>query len=268
MKISVVMQSYLGDYPGSRSNPEFKFVRAVHSFLSQRHPDKELVIVSDGCDITKRLYEQLYVNDHRIQFVYISKKQTKKMYEEEEKEGKTIRYYRGTPRRLGCSLASGEIITYMDSDDIMLPNRLSDLAEAWKDKPDDVKWASNPLRYVHKNAVTIEELTKKHFEGTVNIDKENPIDFRTIGYDIVEPFYINLMLPETHFSTATYAISHRNDIKATWQDCISIWKEKQIISGNSEDMLFVQKLKMLHGLGFRQPSAAYAVCHYSKLWDV
>ena len=48
MKISVIMQSYLGEYPGARSNPKYKFVRAVNSFLLQKHPDKELIIVSDG----------------------------------------------------------------------------------------------------------------------------------------------------------------------------------------------------------------------------
>lgn len=268
MKISVVMQSYLGEYPGSRKHPEFKFTRAVQSFLSQQHLDRELVIVADGCDRTKILYEQLYSHHPGIKFVYVSKKNEKKTYEIEEKDGKTIKYYRGTPRRIGCSMVSGDIVTYMDSDDIMLPNRLSDLAASWKDKPDSVYWASNPLRYIHKNAIAVEDLTKKYFEGTVSIDRDSELNLRLFGYDIAEPFYINLMVPETHFSTATYALSHRSTIQAKWEDTIIIMENKNYISGDSEDTLFAKNLKMFHGGGFRQPSAAYVVCHYNKLWDV
>ena len=41
MMISVIMQSYLGDYPDSRKNPEEKFIRAVNSFLKQTNKNTE-----------------------------------------------------------------------------------------------------------------------------------------------------------------------------------------------------------------------------------
>lgn len=268
MKISVVMQSYLGEYPGSRKHPEFKFTRAVQSFLSQQHLDRELIIVADGCDKTKMLYEQLYSHHPQIKFVYVAKKNEKKTYETDEKDGRTIKYYRGTPRRIGCSMVTGDIVTYMDSDDIMLPNRLSELAEAWKDKPDNVYWASNPLRYVHKAAVMVEDLTKKHFEGTVSIDRDSELNLRLFGYDIADPFYINLLVLDGFRSTATYALSHRSDIKAKWEDTILIMENKNYVSGGSEDTMFAKNLKAFHGVGFLQSSAAYVVCHYNNLWDV
>jgi glycosyltransferase involved in cell wall biosynthesis len=56
-KVSVIMASYLGDYPGRATNPEQKFIRAVKSFLTQTYENKELIIVADGCDTTERLYQ-------------------------------------------------------------------------------------------------------------------------------------------------------------------------------------------------------------------
>lgn len=47
--ISVIMPSYLGEYPGSRKDPDKKFIRAVESFKDQTLAQKELIIVSDGC---------------------------------------------------------------------------------------------------------------------------------------------------------------------------------------------------------------------------
>ena len=52
MKFSVIMASYLGNYPGCANNREAKFIRSVKSFLNQSYDNKELIIVSDGCEIT------------------------------------------------------------------------------------------------------------------------------------------------------------------------------------------------------------------------
>ena len=50
MKISVIMASFL--QMGHKTNQDIKFVRAVKSFLNQTYKDKELIIVSDGCQKT------------------------------------------------------------------------------------------------------------------------------------------------------------------------------------------------------------------------
>jgi hypothetical protein len=136
MKISVIMQAFLGDYPGARTKPKEKFIRAVNSFLAQYHQEKELVIVSDGCEITKKMYELFFSDKEEIKFCYLHRdlEKEKSMYAEDN----GLIYYRGTPREVGRAIATGELITYFDSDDVMLPNRLSDLNEFWKTVPKDV----------------------------------------------------------------------------------------------------------------------------------
>jgi len=61
--ISVIMPSYLGKYEGSRINADQKFIRAVESFQQQTLQNKELIIVSDGCEITNRIYRELFQYD-------------------------------------------------------------------------------------------------------------------------------------------------------------------------------------------------------------
>ena len=43
-KISIIMQSYLGNYPGSRKDSHSKFLRAVQSFQNQLYKNCELII--------------------------------------------------------------------------------------------------------------------------------------------------------------------------------------------------------------------------------
>jgi len=101
MKISVIMSSFLHPYPGSATNREQKFIRAVKSFIKQTHRDKELIIVSDGCDITNRLYNQHFSNEKNIKLISIPKQPL----------------YSGIMRNIAFDVAEGDIISYLDSDD-------------------------------------------------------------------------------------------------------------------------------------------------------
>lgn len=113
MVISVVMASFLGAYKNAATNREEKFIRAVNSFLYQDYEDKELVIISDGCDITKSLYEKYFKDCYSILFRKISKQPL----------------FSGNVRNEGLGIASGSYICYLDTDDFFRKTHLSSIMQ-------------------------------------------------------------------------------------------------------------------------------------------
>jgi glycosyltransferase involved in cell wall biosynthesis len=107
-KISVIMASYLLNFPGAATNRDKKFIRAVNSFKRQTYQNKELIVVSDGCPLTIELYNKFFANDPEIKLIAIPKQQL----------------YSGEMRNAALKVAEGEIISYLDSDDILGPNHL------------------------------------------------------------------------------------------------------------------------------------------------
>lgn len=107
-KVSVIMASYLLPYPGSASNRDKKFVRAVNSFKKQTYQNKELIIVSDGCPLTIDLYNKFFSKESNIKLISIPKQPL----------------YSGEMRNSALKIADGDIISYLDTDDILGPNHL------------------------------------------------------------------------------------------------------------------------------------------------
>jgi len=102
MKISVIMPVTLTPYPGSASNLEYKFQRAIGTYLEQDFKDSELIIISDGCEKAEKIYLDNYSNS-TIRFARIPKQVP----------------FSGIIRQTGIRMAKGEIICYLDSDDII-----------------------------------------------------------------------------------------------------------------------------------------------------
>lgn len=115
MKISVIMPSYIGEYSigpnKSASNREFKLKRAIDSFLIQVHSDSELIIISDGCSKTSNIVKSEYfnfLNNDKIKLIEIEKQSL----------------FSGKVRAEGLLKAQGDIVCYLDSDDILGPYHL------------------------------------------------------------------------------------------------------------------------------------------------
>lgn len=245
MKISVIMQVYLGDYPGARTFARAKFVRAVNSFLSQTHPDKELIIVSDGCVFAKQIAEAVYGDNSLIRFVWIPP-EDRKMYH--ERQGKV--FYRGLPKARGLQHATGDIVCYLDSDDLILPTYLFMLQSAWTEIPHEIKWASNALRIMN-----LKMLDMSNAGEYKAVYSDQGIDLSTYG--ITEDFFVNICVPLGKINGASYNLSHRRDVSVTWRDTEDV----------NEDVSFVKTLQDTHGQGIRLMIPGYVVCHYRGGWD-
>ena len=114
--ISTVMASYLGWYKGCASNRIEKFHRAVESFLIQGIG--ELIIVSDGCEITvseSKKYKDLI-----------------KIYQIEKQE-----IFSGAVRQYGIDKAAFNWICYLDTDDEFAPGHLKSIVDQITD---DIDW--------------------------------------------------------------------------------------------------------------------------------
>lgn len=245
MKISYIMQSYLGEYPGSRTDSTPKFIRAVQSFIDQTHKDSELIIVSDGCEKTHQLYYELYKNEPRVKYLYVDK-DTPNMYEGE------VKYYRGLPRQIARSLVTGEVTTYMDSDDFLLPHSAQILSDSWGGTNQNKSWALIDRWY--DNEVMLQYNTDKNS----NIISEPELyEFNGLG----GRWILNKMAHPTLVLQSTWAISHISGANSKWRDIVG--------EVYSEDTAFSQALISEFGVteGFLIQTPYYVRCHYSKVWD-
>jgi glycosyltransferase involved in cell wall biosynthesis len=103
MKISVIMPVYLGAYPNSAKNSSHKFMRAVQSFMDQEFTDAELIIIADGCSKAESVYNLYFSEIPNIHFKRIEKQVP----------------FSGIVRQTGIGMAKGDIICYLDADDII-----------------------------------------------------------------------------------------------------------------------------------------------------
>lgn len=164
LMVSVIMPVYLGEYDGCANERNTRFKQAVDSFINQKYENKQLVIISDGCDIA-----ELIVNDYyRLPSIVFKKIDKQPLFS-------------GNVRAEGVQLAEGDVICYLDSDDILGENHLSVIA----------------------NAFTNEELDWVYYNDLI--------------YQPKQPIVRDVQL--VLGSVGTSAIAHRKDCTASWKGC-------------------------------------------------
>lgn len=245
MKISVIMQAYLGEYPGSRKDSESKFIRAVNTFLGQTHKDSELIIVSDGCEVTHQCYHKNFKSEDRIKYLFVDKKGANNMYETVGGE----RFFRGLPRQIARSLVTGEITTYMDSDDFMIDIHLACIDNIFRQRP-EWNWLINCSWY--DNSIVIENPIDPKWDIYLMPNEER---FTIKGLD---GLWLKTRTREDALVLMPWLLAHKSDIDTKWRDC----------KGNiSEDMDFSRRLRTDYQEGGKFTQATYVRCHYSGKWD-
>ncbi len=243
VKISIVMQAYLGDYPGSRTDSINKFRRAVKSFQAQLYKNCELIIVSDGCNKTHQIYAREFQKDPSIKFVYIDKKETPTMYTSTDDGNK---YYRGYPRKVGVGAATGDLITYMDSDDFLLPEFTFTLLLMYNTST-ECKWWINTKWYDNYAAdwkdsdqlYATDHSTDKEING---LPSKWTITAVKPGMGVMSP----------------WLFMHKAECITNWRDTI----------GMSEDVDFNRRLRAEYKNGMSFDKPIYVRCHYQGIWDI
>lgn len=118
-KISIILPSFLGDYPGSAKMREYKLRRAIESVLNQKTTvDWELIVVSDCCFKTNSILKFEYQAEPRIKHINLTEKQ---------------HTFSGSVRQAGLQAATGTIICYLDSDDQFTEDHLQNIADKMQD---------------------------------------------------------------------------------------------------------------------------------------
>lgn len=234
---STIMMSYLGDYPGARSNPVEKFHRAVRSWLNQTYPNKELVIVSDGCEITNREARK-WTHLPQVKLVEL-KKSAKK--------------WPGANRQVGRDHATGDWITYLDTDDMYEPTFLERIQKEIEKNPSEKAL----LNLAASQRISIQDWNKgEDFQTQVILKPviftkgSTPPNFELDGKRY---YWAARTGSSSAFSTST--IIHHKSLEAKWSD-----EETR-----GEDILFSNQFK---DQAKRINVPGYLTCHITGRLDI
>jgi len=225
-KYSVIMMSYLSDYPSGAKFREQKFIRAVNSFINQTYENKELVIVSDGCEKTNTLYDILYKENTQIKLIKQPKNNDSK--------------YPGVLRQIGIDHSSGDRIMYLDSDDYYHPERISKIDEQFDD---DLDWVCGASSYPTQRKDDDKKLDYQ-FINEININ---------LKYSVNDYIWCKGTGNLQNRSVGTHSLTHNKDVAGCrWGN----FKD-----GKPEDHSFIDDL-LEANLKYKEiDNSTYYICH-------
>lgn len=174
MKVSIIIPSSLQKRKFMAADPEKKLIRAVESALSQDYLDIEIIVVADGCERTKQIIHESFIDQYYgwINVIQIDKQPP----------------FSGNVRNAGIEAATGDIICYLDADDYLGADHVSTII---KNFVGDWVWFNDiTLQKLNQvtNFVERECTLKQGFCGTSNIAHKRSLKARwhpvnKYGYD-------------------------------------------------------------------------------------
>jgi glycosyltransferase involved in cell wall biosynthesis len=202
-KHGIIMMVYLGDYPNAAKNRDYKFKRAIESFLSNDYQNKELIIVADGCEKAHQIYKSNFAHYENIKFILAPKQPSG---------------YPGFLRQVGIYFSTAETISYLDADDYISPNFITHLKKHFEDLPE-----SQMLYY---DSLTVDVL--KEYMSLEEIKNEGVIE------ELESHRWTRLPSSLEYQKIGTGNIAHRRHDDIKWQN----WDK---ITRYSEDWTFIKK---------------------------
>lgn len=140
-----------------------KYLRqCLDSVVNQALKDIEIIIVTDGPEACDKICEEFAKKDSRIKIIYYPKKGL------------------GGARNAGVEIASGEFISFVDSDDWLTPNAIEKMYTTIKEKGLDSVWTRVNTYLQNKDEYTTENYYKSLAEypaGELIITPENFMNF-------------------------------------------------------------------------------------------
>lgn len=246
--ISTVMMSNLSNYQGSRSDAERKLKRALDSFVNQMYSRNlcEIVVVSDGCELTNTIVEKYLTEYINIKLVKTEKSQ----YD-----------WPGSKRQIGIDASSGNWIAYLDSDDLWEPNHLQNLRDNITNNDEvllnsleskmHIEARDRRLRY-KSNMPMVKDDQGRWFYLEQYLKFKN---LKSIKFN--DGFYLYETKEIAFEKYSASRLFHKKDISIKWEDR----------NARGEDIIFSNKLiKELKCKRVEIPS--YIVCHVPNILDI
>jgi glycosyltransferase involved in cell wall biosynthesis len=203
VRISVVMPVYLGEYTfevhRSASNPEIKLRRAIDSFLSQTFRDSELIMVSDGDERAMDIADEY----GGLVDAFIIEKQP---------------LYGGMVRQVGVRRAQGEIICYLDHDDLFGFNHLQTISDNFDTSKYDWIYYNDFLIRSADHSIKQERkvVPMQNIIGTSAIAHKRSVpvvweDGNTHDWALISKYLMGR--PSTKIPTPEYYVCHNSGLK-------------------------------------------------------
>ena len=230
MKHAVIMICTLKEYPGCAKHRKSKLKRALNSFLKNNHGEKELILISDGCQETSKIYFEEYHGFEQIKYILAPEQPLK---------------YPGFLRGLGLFYTDAPTISYLDSDDYLSPSFIKNAQSALLESKADI---------VYYDVITAD--IKREYMNMTEIIDEN------IDQVLKKYRWTRLPVKLQERLIGTPNICHKN---GRWQPYNwHNWDGKKM---PSEDWVFINEYSnILKSAGNPEPikvdALGYYLCHY------